>query len=117
MRLTFPSYAELDELHRSNHPELFIQPEGDSRSLEYITDLINSDNKELFVAKEDSNIIGLAQRRSRRQFDGRTLSHDLLSHLLDFSQNLNEHVLGARAVVVTETPIKFLKGQLALMEK
>ena len=54
-------YAEIDEFHRLNHPELFIHPEGISRSIDFIDDLINSNDMELFVAEEDSKIIGLAE--------------------------------------------------------
>lgn len=54
-------YAELDELHRLNHPELFIRPEKDYRAVEYIDDLIRSSNKKLFIAEEGSEIIGLAE--------------------------------------------------------
>ena len=54
-------YTELDEFHRVNHPELFIRPEKDNRAMEYMSDLIKSNDKKLFVAEEGSNIIGLAE--------------------------------------------------------
>jgi GNAT superfamily N-acetyltransferase len=54
-------YAELDEFHRSNHPELFIRPEKAYRAIEYIDDLINSNDKMLVIAEEGSKIIGLAE--------------------------------------------------------
>lgn len=54
-------YAELDEFHRLNHPELFIQPEKAYRTVEYIDDLISSNDKMLLIAEEGSKIIGLAE--------------------------------------------------------
>lgn len=33
-------YAELDECHRLNHPELFIRPDGYERAKEYISEII-----------------------------------------------------------------------------
>ena len=38
-------YVELDELHRLNHPELFIKPEEYARAKEYILESINDGNK------------------------------------------------------------------------
>lgn len=54
-------YAELDELHQSNHSELFRPPEGASRPLDYIADLVNAHDKALFIAEENSEIMGLAE--------------------------------------------------------
>jgi GNAT superfamily N-acetyltransferase len=54
-------YEELDELHRVNHPELFIKPEGYARTKDYILEIIQDINKTLFVAEIESRIIGLAE--------------------------------------------------------
>lgn len=54
-------YSELDELHRINHPELFVKPEGYTRAKEYISELINDESKKLLVAEADSGIIGFAE--------------------------------------------------------
>lgn len=54
-------YEELDEHHRVNHPELFIKPEDCARAKEYLLEIINDDNKALFVAELDSKIIGFAE--------------------------------------------------------
>lgn len=50
------------------------------------------------------------QRRSRRQFDGRVLPKDIVSNLMDISRELNDHVQGARSVLVNENPDKVFKG-------
>jgi diamine N-acetyltransferase len=54
-------YTELDELHRSNHPELFIKPDDYSRAKEYITEIINDDSKVIFVAEADAKVVGFAE--------------------------------------------------------
>lgn len=54
-------YVELDELHRLNHPELFIKPEEFARAKEYIMESINNRNKALFVADVDSKVVGYAE--------------------------------------------------------
>lgn len=54
-------YKELDEIHRVEHPEIFIEPEGDARPLEYIKDQIEDDNKYLVLAELDYLIIGFAE--------------------------------------------------------
>ena len=54
-------YAELDERHRVNHPELFIKPEGYARAKEYISEIIEDNNKALFVAEIQSKIIGFSE--------------------------------------------------------
>lgn len=54
-------YSELDELHRLNHPELFIKPNGYVRTREYISELIKDNNKALFVADLNSKVIGFAE--------------------------------------------------------
>jgi len=104
-------YSELDGLHRSNHTELFIQPEGPSRSKEYITDLVHGNDKALFVAEEDSQIIGLAEclimrspsfpvikKRAWVQLDSIAVRHDyqhrnigssLLDVVIQWTQSMN----------------------------
>ncbi|MEL7565718.1 MAG: nitroreductase family protein [Dehalobacterium sp.] len=52
------------------------------------------------------------QRHSRRQFDRRTLPKDFVTKLLDFSQQLNDQITGARVVVVTEDPGRIFKGAI-----
>ncbi len=54
-------YGELDEHHRLNHPELFIKPEDYARAKEYISEIIDDDDKALFVAEVQSKIIGFAE--------------------------------------------------------
>jgi ribosomal protein S18 acetylase RimI-like enzyme len=54
-------YAELDEQHRLNHPELFMQPEDYGRAKEYISEIINDRNKGLFVADVDSKVVAFAE--------------------------------------------------------
>ncbi len=54
-------YAELDEYHRLNHPELFIEPDGYARTEEYIAEIIHDSDRTLFVAEADSKIVGLAE--------------------------------------------------------
>lgn len=54
-------YTELDELHRINHPELFIQPLDCARAEDYISGIIDDDNKALFAAEVNSNIVGFAE--------------------------------------------------------
>ncbi|HYF81953.1 MAG TPA: GNAT family N-acetyltransferase [Clostridia bacterium] len=54
-------YAELDEHHRLNHPELFIKPDDYARAKEYISEIIDDINKALFVAELGSEIIGFAE--------------------------------------------------------
>jgi len=54
-------YSELDELHRLNHPELFIKPNEYARAKEYISGIINDNDKALFVAEVESKIVGFAE--------------------------------------------------------
>lgn len=54
-------YDELDEFHRKNHPELFIKPYDHVRAKEYINEIISDDDKALFVAESQSEIIGFAE--------------------------------------------------------
>lgn len=54
-------YAELDEQHRLIHPELFIKPAVYGRAKEYITEMIKDNNKALFVAEVDSQVVGFAE--------------------------------------------------------
>ena len=54
-------YKELDEIHRVEYPEIFIEPEGGPRPLEYIQDQIEDDDKYLVLAELDSLIIGFAE--------------------------------------------------------
>ena len=54
-------YMELDELHRLNHPELFIKPEDYARAKEYILEIINDSNKALFVADIDAKVVAFAE--------------------------------------------------------
>lgn len=54
-------YTELDNLHRLNHPELFIKPVDCARAREYISETIKDDNRALFVAEADSKIVGFAE--------------------------------------------------------
>jgi diamine N-acetyltransferase len=54
-------YEELDELHRINHPELFIKPCDCARAKEYINEIINDDSKALFVAEVESKAVGFAE--------------------------------------------------------
>lgn len=54
-------YEELDELHRINHPELFIKPSDCARAKEYINEVINDNRKGLFVAETESKVVGFAE--------------------------------------------------------
>jgi diamine N-acetyltransferase len=54
-------YKEIDEIHRLEHPELFKEPEGDSRPFEYVKSQIDDENKYLVVAEFDDKIIGFAE--------------------------------------------------------
>lgn len=54
-------YDELDEMHRVEHPTIFIKPEGDARPLEYIQNLIEDENKYLVIAEVDDQLIGFAE--------------------------------------------------------
>lgn len=56
-------FSELDELHRINHPELYVKPDNIPRTPEYISELINNEDMALFVAETDSKVIGLAECR------------------------------------------------------
>lgn len=49
-------------------------------------------------------------RRSRRRYDEHGLEPDMVSHLRDFTSDLNNFTGGARAVLVTESPEKVFKG-------
>jgi ribosomal protein S18 acetylase RimI-like enzyme len=54
-------YSELDEHHRLNHPELFIKPDGYERAKEYVAEIMNDDNKALFVAEIQSKVVGFSE--------------------------------------------------------
>jgi len=54
-------YSELDELHRLKHPELFIKPNDCTRTREYISEIINDNDKALFVAEVESKVAGFAE--------------------------------------------------------
>jgi len=54
-------FAELDEYHRVNHPEIFIKPDDCARAKEYISEIIDDNNKALFVAELESKVIGFAE--------------------------------------------------------
>ncbi|SFA81546.1 MULTISPECIES: GNAT family N-acetyltransferase [unclassified Bacillus (in: firmicutes)] len=54
-------YKELDEIHRLEHPDIFIEPEGDARPLEYIQNQIEDDDKYLVVAELDNLIVGFVE--------------------------------------------------------
>ena len=54
-------FEELDEYHRVNHPEIFIKPDDYARAKEYISEIIDDNNKALFVAEIESEIIGFAE--------------------------------------------------------
>lgn len=62
-------YAELDEQHRAHHPELFIEPESCRRTKEYITGMINDEDKVLLVAVAKREIAGLAECYIQRSGD------------------------------------------------
>lgn len=54
-------YAELDDLHHTHHPELFIKPQDHVRAREYIADIIADDTKALFVGEAAGRIVGFAE--------------------------------------------------------
>ena len=54
-------YSELDEQHRLNHPELFMKSEDYGRAKEYISEIIDDNNKALFVADVDSKVVAFAE--------------------------------------------------------
>lgn len=54
-------YKELDEIHRLEYPEIFIEPEGEARPLEYIQNQIEDDDKYLVVAVLDHLIVGFVE--------------------------------------------------------
>lgn len=56
-------------------------------------------------------------RRSRRQFDGGGLSIDIIEKLQDFAKELNDNIIGARAVIVTVNPDKVFKGAVGAYGK
>ena len=49
-------------------------------------------------------------RRSRRRYDKRGLEPDMVSHLREYTNDLNNFTGGARVVLVTESPEKVFKG-------
>lgn len=49
-------------------------------------------------------------RRSRRRYDKRGLEPEMVSHLREFTSDLNNYTGGARVVLVTESPEKVFKG-------
>lgn len=54
-------YSELDTLHRENHPELFKKPDDYARAREYIDEIIEGQDRALFVAIMDSIVVGFAE--------------------------------------------------------
>jgi ribosomal protein S18 acetylase RimI-like enzyme len=52
-------FAEGDAYHREALPHVFQQPEGPARSLEYVMDILGSDEAALFVAEQAGQIVGL----------------------------------------------------------
>ncbi|OZM58690.1 GNAT family N-acetyltransferase [Lottiidibacillus patelloidae] len=54
-------YKELDEMHRVEYPDIFIEPEGEARPLEYIEKQIEDDDKYLIVAETDKQIVGFVE--------------------------------------------------------
>lgn len=54
-------YAELDDLHRAHHPELFIKPPDHARAQEYIAGILADDSTALFVAEADGRVVGFAE--------------------------------------------------------
>ena len=54
-------YEELDTLHRTNHSDLFIQPDGCARAREYVSDILLNSEKALFVAVADGSPVGFAE--------------------------------------------------------
>jgi diamine N-acetyltransferase len=54
-------YKELDEIHRLEHPELFIEPEGEARPLEYIQKQIDDEGNFLVVAEIANHLVGFAE--------------------------------------------------------
>lgn len=54
-------YTEVDELHRTNHPELFKKPEDGARARSYIEENLSNESKVLFVAETAGTIVGFAE--------------------------------------------------------
>ncbi|HSP48153.1 MAG TPA: GNAT family N-acetyltransferase [Clostridiaceae bacterium] len=54
-------YTEVDELHRTHHPELFRKPDDGARAWSYIEENLSNDSKALFVAETEGRIIGFAE--------------------------------------------------------
>lgn len=56
-------------------------------------------------------------RHSRRQFNGQPLSQKDLRYVLDFIEELNNHLEGFRAVLVTENPNAVFRGAVGTYGK
>lgn len=54
-------YAELDTFHRLNHPELFVKPEDYSGIRGRISEIIADNDKALFVATAEAEVVGFAE--------------------------------------------------------
>jgi len=50
--------AEVDELHRSNLPQRFREPEGPTREWEYFRSVITDESVGFFVAEDDGELVG-----------------------------------------------------------
>lgn len=54
-------YNELDEMHRSHHPEIFVDNLKDIRGIKDLEEILENPNKNLFVATIDSEIVGFVE--------------------------------------------------------
>lgn len=61
---------------------------------------------------EDKWYDAIFQRHSRRQFDRKPLTPEEVTYLVDFSQELNRNVDGARVEIVNQSPDDVLKGAI-----
>lgn len=61
---------------------------------------------------EDKWYDAIFQRRSRRQFTGKPLTPEEVTYLIDFSQELNRNVGGARVEIVNQSPNTVFKGAI-----
>lgn len=57
------------------------------------------------------------RRRSRRQFNRKVLSQEIVNHFLDFSRELEKNIDGARAVIITSDSDKVFRGAIGSFGK
>lgn len=59
-------FIKVDEYHRINLSSIFEKKENIGRTIEYLKNICNSEESELFVAEYDSEIVGIVEINIRR---------------------------------------------------